>query len=166
MIGKIQDMTAAAVVVSAMEKGSAAAPQRERTGNSSSKDNSDYVQQSKGFDVTSRATDLDPSQRINKIDKAATYGSQQDDEEDEDRLPGMPNIDDEFVSEMTKELNELMSKLNCDIEFQYHKEVDVMSVRMVDKETKEVIKEYPPEDMVEGMIRAQEWLGAFLDKNA
>ena len=59
-----------------------------------------------------------------------------------------------------------MSKLNCDLEFQYHKEVDVMSVKMVDKNTKEVIKEYPPEEMVEGMIKAQEWLGAFLDKKA
>ena len=67
---------------------------------------------------------------------------------------------------MTKELNELMGKLNCDLEFQYHNEVDVMSVWMIDKNTKEVIKEYPPEEMVEGMIKAQEWLGAFLDKNA
>ena len=41
-----------------------------------------------------------------------------------------------------------------------------MSVKMIDKKTDEVIKEYPPEEMVEGMIRAQEWLGAFLDRNA
>ena len=41
-----------------------------------------------------------------------------------------------------------------------------MSLKMVNKTTKEVIREYPPEDMVKGLIRAQEWLGAFLDKNA
>ena len=27
-----------------------------------------------------------------------------------------------------------------------------------------VKKEYPPEEMVKGMIKAKDWLGAFLDK--
>ena len=67
---------------------------------------------------------------------------------------------------MTKELNELMGKINCDLEFQYHKEVNVMSVKMIDKNTKEVLREYPPEDMIKGMIKAKEWIGAFIDKNA
>ena len=42
----------------------------------------------------------------------------------------------------------------------------VMSVKMIDKATQEVIKECPPEDMIKGMIKAKEWIGAFLDKNA
>ena len=74
--------------------------------------------------------------------------------------------ENDLLATYGKELNELMSKLNCDLEFKYHKEVNVMSVKMIDKKTDEVIKEYPPEEMVEGMIRAQEWLGAFLDRNA
>ena len=75
-------------------------------------------------------------------------------------------MDENSVSLMTKELNELMSKINCDLRFQYHKEVDVMSVKMVDKSTDEVIKEFPPEEMVKNMIKAKEWIGAFLDRNA
>ena len=73
---------------------------------------------------------------------------------------------EQSVSLMTKELNELMSRINCNIAFQYHKEVDVMTVKMIDKKTQKVIKEMPPEDMVENMIKAKDWLGAFLDKNA
>ena len=75
-------------------------------------------------------------------------------------------MDEKSVSNMTKELNKLMSKINCDLEFQYHKEVNLMSVKMIDKATQEVIKECPPEDMIKGMIKAKEWIGAFLDKNA
>ena len=75
-------------------------------------------------------------------------------------------MDERSVSYMTQELNELMSRINCNLEFQYHKEVDTMSVKMLDKKTGEVLKEVPPEDMIKHMIKAKDWLGAFLDKNA
>ena len=42
----------------------------------------------------------------------------------------------------------------------------MMSVRMLDKKTHEVIKEVPPEETLDQMAKAREWLGAFLDKNA
>ena len=67
---------------------------------------------------------------------------------------------------MTEELNELMSKIDADLEFQYHKEVNTMSVRMLDKKTGKVLKEIPPEEMIKHMIKTRDWLGTFLDKKA
>lgn len=157
---KIQDMTAAAVVVSAMDKGS----------NSDRNSAATYTSSSSGSDISSSYNNdagLSKSQTVNKPDAVDYQNPMQnnnaDDDEDRQALDGLT---EEFVSEMTEELNELMGKLNCDLEFQYHKEVDIMSVKMVNKETKEVIKEYPPEDMIKGMMKAREWLGAFLDKEA
>ena len=75
-------------------------------------------------------------------------------------------LDEKSVSLITKELNELMDRINCDLAFKYHKEVDVMSVSMISKTTDKVIKELPPEEMIENMKKAREWIGAFLDKNA
>ncbi len=74
------------------------------------------------------------------------------------------SVDEETVDFMTKRLNELMEKINCNLEFSYHRFEEVMSVSMVDKETKEVIKEMPPEEMIEGIMKAKIWLGAFIDK--
>ena len=74
-------------------------------------------------------------------------------------------LDEETVSMMTEAFNELMSKIDCNLEFQYHKEVNLMSIKMVDKRTNEVIKEVPPEEMIENMVRAKDWLGAFIDEN-
>ena len=151
MVGSISDMTAAAVVVSAMDNGA------------SQKRTAEPVESKVApVDIT-----VDDASTLDKI-AANQDASQTDNEEKEDdpKRQALDNINEQFVSEMTKELNELMSKLNCDLEFQYHKEVNVMSVKMIDKKTNEVIKEYPPEEMVEGMIKAQEWLGAFLDRNA
>ena len=154
MIGKMRDMVTAAVVVSAADNKSPkfadAESKNSRNVADSSDDAAKFSLQPKGLDAVSGVPDASKSSKEQQEEKQEQKGK----------------LSPEFVSEMTKELNELMGKLNCDLEFQYHEEVDVMSVRMIDKNTKEVIKEYPPEEMVEGMIRAQEWLGAFLDKNA
>ena len=154
MIGKMRDMVTAAVVVSAADNKSPkfadAESKNSRNVADSSDDAAKFSLQPKRLDAVSAVPDASKSSKEQQEEKQEQKGK----------------LSPEFVSEMTKELNELMGKLNCDLEFQYHEEVDVMSVRMIDKNTKEVIKEYPPEEMVEGMIRAQEWLGAFLDKNA
>ena len=65
---------------------------------------------------------------------------------------------------MTDALNELMDKTNVNLEFDYKKEVNLLSVKMLEKGTDKVIKEFPPEEMVENMIKARDWLGAFIDK--
>ena len=74
------------------------------------------------------------------------------------------SFDEETVDFMTKELNKLMSKTNYNLQFDYHKFEDIMSVQMIDKETDEVIKEMPPEEIVENIMKARVWLGAFIDK--
>lgn len=74
------------------------------------------------------------------------------------------SFDEETVDYMTKELNKLMNKANYNLQFDYHKFEDVMSVQMIDKKTDEVIKEMPPEEIVENIMKARVWLGAFIDK--
>ena len=154
MIGKMRDMVTAAVVVSAADNKS---PEFAGSESKSSQG---------AADSSSVAAKFGIQPEMAAAVSAVPDSSKSSQEQQEEKQEQKGKLSPEFVSEMTKELNELMGKLNCDLEFQYHKEVDVMSVRMVDKNTKEVIKEYPPEEMVEGMIKAQEWLGAFLDKNA
>lgn len=148
MISNVSNMVTAAVVVSAADNTSA---RQEETAKS-------YAgSQANTSTAPQTSTETAPVQAAAYGEEAANNNKEQQNQQDKP-------MDEHFVSEMTRELNELMSKLNCDLEFKYHKEVDVMSVKMVDKNTKEVIKEFPPEEMVEGMIKAQKWLGAFLDK--
>ena len=152
MISNVSNMVTAAVVVSAADNTSA---RQEETAKS-------YAgSQANTSTAPQTSTETAPVQAAAYGEEAANNNKEQEKEQQNQQDKPM---DEHFVSEMTRELNELMSKLNCDLEFKYHKEVDVMSVKMVDKNTKEVIKEFPPEEMVEGMIKAQKWLGALLDK--
>ncbi len=145
MVGKIQDIVSASIVAGAAERVS---------------------------DTSSRMTAVDyndQEQQVKRIDDVQNAPKYNQAEEEEDPLKEREErepMDEKSVSYMMQELNELMSKINCNLEFQYHKEVNMMSVRMLDKKTHEVIKEVPPEDMLDQMAKAREWLGAFLDKNA
>ncbi len=146
MIGKVHDIVSAAVVIGAADRagsgeGAAIKPEGVQGTESSS------AAKNKGLNSI---TALEKSMQKDNKEK-------QDDEF---------QMDEESVSNMTNELNELMNKINCDLEFKWNKEVDLMTVTMVDKKTKETIKQFPPEDMIKNMINAKEWIGAFLDKNA
>ena len=149
MIGKVQDIVSAAVVIGAADRagsGEAASAIKPEGVQGATKS---AALRGKELNNTSSIEDF-----MQKDDPSAQ--SEKDDFK----------MDEEAVNNMTNELNELMDKINCDLEFKWNKEVDLMTVAMVDKKTKETIKEFPPEDMIKNMINAKEWIGAFLDKNA
>jgi len=87
-------------------------------------------------------------------------GKNQTDQKNQHKL----NKDD--VNEITKALNKFMSNINCDLEFKYYEKIDQLSVKLVDQKTNEVIKEFPPEDIMKAMIKTKEWIGVLLDKKA
>jgi len=89
---------------------------------------------------------------------------QQGEEQQQFVKPG--SMDEESTKNMTEELNKAMERANSNLEFKYHKEVNMMSVAVVDKQSGEVIKELPPEEMVNNIIKSKIWIGAFLDKIA
>ena len=150
MIGKVQDMVTAAIVVGAADKVS--------SDNSAVSTQNANAQQG----LASDSSAVSASQQIQPTDQANTDTQDKQKKQDKDNQ----HLDEKSVNLMTKELNELMSKINCDLEFSYHKEVNLMSVKMIDKNTQEVLKEMPPESMIKHMMAAKDWLGAFLDKNA
>jgi len=152
MVGKLQDFVAASVVVGAVEK-VGRSPKNVQPSQNSDAGKVDTVGKGEAkFVVDTQGMQADEGHIF-----------QQDEEKSEfHHEPG--TLDEESVDFMTQELNKLMSEINCNIEFTYHKDANMMSVKMVDKETQEVIKELPPEEMIENMMKAKDWLGAFLDK--
>ena len=149
MLGKIQDQVSAAIVIGAANSSGSAAE-----GTSGAAPAEGMTEQVSAPGVSQTDTAAGQTAGLNTADK-------QNSEDGKDK-----KMDENSVSLMTEELNELMNKINCDLEFHYNKEVNMMSVKMIDKQTKDVIKEFPPEEMIENMMKARDWLGAFLDKNA
>ena len=157
MIGKMQDLVSAAVVFNAVDTASRGATEK---------------QQQTAPEVSSQPATPPPttdapvqaggdSRKLGAEDQNADVRRAQKQAEDQQQ-----KMDEKTVDLMTKELNELMDKIDCNLAFTYNKDVDVMTVKMIDKETKEVLKEFPPEEMVKSMVKTKEWIGAFLDEHA
>ena len=157
MIGRVQDVMSAAIVVGAAETAGTASP---------------AAPAAQAADFADSAGDSRTAAQDASVQKAALKQMVKDKQKAEEADPqhvreeSERKMDENSVSLMTKELNELMSRINCNLQFRYHKEVDMMSVRMLDKSTGELIKEVPPEEMVKNIAKAREWIGAFLDRNA
>ena len=161
MIGKVQDLVSAAVVIGATES----TPGINETAASeaaSSATNQEQQPQQDMAETPAASPDI-----LSQVKNAANGADHaQDGKTDKDKQDGDldKKLDEKSVSYITEELNKLMSRINCNLEFQYHKEVDMMSVKMLDKKTGDVLKEVPPEALIKHMIKAKDWLGAFLDK--
>lgn len=161
MIGKVQDLVSAAVVIGATES----TPGINETAASeaaSSATNQEQQPQQDMAETPAASPDI-----LSQVKNAANGADHaQDGKTDKDKQDGDldKKLDEKSVSYITEELNKLMSRINCNLEFQYHKEVDIMSVKMLDKKTGDVLKEVPPELLIKHMIKAKDWLGAFLDK--
>ena len=146
MIGKVQDVMAGSIVIGAADKAASASTQAAAP---------EVNLEDKAYEnLTAAAQAQQPQNEWNP------------NAEDQKQKEEPAKMDEKSVSMITKELNELMDKINCDITFKYHKDVGMMSVSMINKKTDEVIKELPPEEMIDNIKKAREWIGAFLDKNA
>ena len=174
MVGRLNDIVTAAVVVDATNniKSSSDGGQQKIHAAAQKTDSSAQIRpaQTQSVNQTSPKS-LGHGEPVERKVKTAQEQAadnlkrKQEIEEQEKQSKLIPGtLTEEAVSNMTDALNKLMRKTNVNLEFRYNKEVDLMSVKLLEKGTDKVIKEFPPEEMVENMIKARDWLGAFIDK--
>ena len=177
MVGKLNDIVTAAVVLDATNKTkSSSSDSQQKIQAAATTDSSAQIRPAETQPVTKSVTQVAPKplvkgehveQKVKPIQEqaAGNLKRKQEIEEQEKQSKLVPGtLTEEAVSNMTDALNKLMRKTNVNLEFRYNKEVDVMSVKLLEKGTDKVLKEFPPEEMVENMIKARDWLGAFIDK--
>ena len=118
-----------------------------------------------GFSVKSAPdapkTTVEARPQVTNPPKLAAVGNEQD---------GKPQktvvLNEEELQTVTADLSKLMQSLNTDIEFSIHKASGRMMVRVVDSKTQDVLKEFPPEELLDTIGAIREYVGALLDKKA
>ena len=160
MVGRLNDIVTAAVVVDATDRIKSSSDGTQQNVREATKAN----QSARIRPVEVKPADKSEKTEIKPQDLQAQAADnlkrKQELEEQEKQSRIVPgSLTEEAVKNMTDALNELMDKTNVNLEFDYNKEV-----KMLEKGTDKVIKEFPPEEMVENMIKARDWLGAFIDK--
>lgn len=73
------------------------------------------------------------------------------------------DLEDE-VRESVKDVNEIVDKVKEGLSFQIHEDTEKMMVKVIDLNTDEVIKELPPEEMLDLQARIHEMVGILIDE--
>ncbi len=165
MVGRLNDIVTAAVVVDATDKIKSSKDGAQQNVQAPAKANQSARIRPVEIKPATKGekTDLKPQDlQAQAADNLKRKQELEEQQKREKLVPG--SLTEEAVKNMTDALNELMDKTNVNLEFDYNKEVNLLSVKMLEKGTDKVIKEFPPEEMVENMIKARDWLGAFIDK--
>ncbi|MCP4023030.1 MAG: flagellar protein FlaG [Desulfobacteraceae bacterium] len=69
------------------------------------------------------------------------------------------------VEEIVESLNDLPETLQTSLNYSVHEENKQIIVKVIDKETEEIIKQIPPEEIVELQDKMRELTGRLLDVN-
>jgi flagellar protein FlaG len=72
----------------------------------------------------------------------------------------------EELKELSKALNHFLSLFNLETKLVYNKDAGQVVVQVIDKRTNEVIKQIPPEELLEVAKRIHEFIGIFLKTKA
>lgn len=83
--------------------------------------------------------------------------------ESESSLPGKKDQEAQLKAVIEK-ANLEMKQLNRGLEFSYHEDLHRVSVKVYDKDTKEVIKEIPSDEMLDLLKKLKEMSGAIIDQ--
>jgi len=71
---------------------------------------------------------------------------------------------EEEVRESVKDVNEIVDQVKEGLSFQIHEDTEELMVQVIDINTDEVIKELPPEEMLDLKARIHEMVGILIDE--
>lgn len=70
----------------------------------------------------------------------------------------------EEVRDKVEEMNNIVDLLDRDITFKLHEKTKQLMVQIIDVKTQEVIKEMPPEELLDLIARIEEMVGLIIDE--
>jgi len=95
----------------------------------------------------------EPIQRVEKYQAPFSYKDQ-------------TKLNQEELEELSKALNHFLSLFNLETKLVYNQDVGQVVVQVIDKRTNEVIKQIPPEELLEVAKRIHDFVGLLLEKKA
>jgi flagellar protein FlaG len=75
-------------------------------------------------------------------------------------------LSQEELKELSKALNHFLSLFNLETKLVYNKDAGQVIVQVIDKRTNEVIKQIPPEELLEVAKKIHDFVGLLLEKKA
>lgn len=92
----------------------------------------------------------------NKSEASKNYSQSEQQEKEE--------LTREDISQLTEHLNQIMTAINTDLQFKLHEGTDRLMVQFVNTQDNQVIKEFPPHELLDTLAAIRNYVGILLDK--
>lgn len=120
-----------------------------------------------GFSVTSAPETLNKAAEVRpKPSNVVNLKKTSDSTTLEKETSEQTTLNKEVLQGIATELTKFMQSLSTDLQFSIHEKSGRMLVRVVDSSSHEVLKEFPPEELLDTIGAIREYVGALLDKKA
>jgi flagellar protein FlaG len=109
-------------------------------------------------------TNTIPARETNHQAKPETLGKKRAEKVSPDHAAEKRNLSGKKLEELVKAANEVMEVMDKKLEFSIHEGTNRTMVKIVDKHEGKVIKEIPPEKMLDLVAKMWEVVGLFVDE--
>ena len=108
------------------------------------------------LDPGMQAQQTQQKESIQRVEKAQAPSSYKD----------KTKLTQEDLEELSKALNHFLSLFNLETKLVYNKDAGQVVVQVIDQRTNEVIKQIPPEELLEVAKKIHDFVGLLLEKKA
>jgi flagellar protein FlaG len=128
---------------------------------------SDAVQTEVAEVWVKRQQEIKPKPRIEPVKETeAPVSRKEDDEQREKRREGLTEQETEAVREVAEQTQAFLNDLNIRLDFEVYEETGDMIVRIFNRATEELVREIPPEDLLELHKKIVDLRGILFDGKA
>ena len=129
---------------------------------------SDAVQTDVAEAWVRRQQEIKPTPRIEPVKKteATVFRKEDNEERQETRREGLTELESGAVREVAEKTQAFLDDLNIRLDFEVYEETGDMVVRVFNRATEELIREIPPEDLLQLHKKIVELRGVLFDKKA
>ncbi len=103
------------------------------------------------------------NRNVTKAPVAKTSGDQKTGQE-QNQGQRDPNVTEQHVKSAISQVNSRMKQFRTRCEFSYHEVTNRVSIKVLDRDTEEVIREIPPEEALEMIEKMWELAGLLIDE--
>lgn len=123
------------------------------------------VQQTQSVEATTEGAKIDSQPMVDATTKAVESTAEKSEDELQQQLNNQQEVDNEQLRKAVEDVNKKMiTNQNSELQFGIHEGTHRVTIKVIDRQSKKVIKELPPEKTLDMIAKAWELAGLMVDE--
>lgn len=123
------------------------------------------VQQTQPVEATTEGAKIDSQPMVDATTKAVESADEKSEDALQQQLNNQQEVDNEQIRKAVEDVNKKMiTNQNSELQFGIHEGTHRVTIKVIDRQSKKVIKELPPEKTLDMIAKAWELAGIMVDE--